>query len=339
MNRFFIYVAALAMSAAMLAPQGLSAQQRVIKVQGHPHEYLTKKLGSKDAKMKRTIVSTQLGDTTYINPASIPCWINEARLNTATQIDTAYLIIKWTDGKAIDSVFVWGYRFNGTSPHHGIDMLRTVANNDRRLSILLQYAGVFGHSVGGIGLNWNSSGADCSRVTINFNLIGAQTEGYVNFIYSGDTICARGYGQVTVPTDVNGDISRARTNYNSTGILVHPFGIEYGYPAYDFDYWTLGGLSQNVRHWQAGWIKNGFWNYYRADSLRVPIPNTDWSNDPDASQLGITYEPLLNRQVHGFVFEPDFTVHQFGGNIRFMNCGCAPCPEYVTPVNVERRKK
>jgi hypothetical protein len=343
MKRYFVFMIALFVSAAVYG------QQRVIKVQGHPHKSLTEKYGGKeDATTTRKAVSTRQVDTTYINPASIPCWINEARLNTTTQIDTAYLIIKWTDGKAIDSVLVWGYRFNGATPHHGIDMLRTVVDNDKRLSLLLQYSGLYGHSVGGIGMNLYGNGTSCAPNPIDFNLIGARTEGNVDFVYTGDTACAQGYGQISTPKNVNNSVNQAKTDYDSTGILIHPFGAEYGYPAYDFDYWTLAGYSQNVRHWQAGWVKNGFWSYYRADNRRVPIPvpfdpDDPFRPDPDASQLGITYEPLLNQQVHGFVFEPAigpylYEVHQFDAEeIRYMDCGCAPCPQNVTPVNVKSK--
>ncbi|MDR0699472.1 MAG: hypothetical protein LBG28_09705 [Tannerella sp.] len=324
MKKTFKFLAALTLSAGMLATQGLSAQQRVVKVQGHPHEYLTKKVAEGQA---RTAVTDAPTDTVYINPDNIFCWIDDSELDPTLRIDSAYLIIKWTDHKAIDSVFIWGYRWNANTLHHGIDMLRTVANNDRRLTVLLQYAGQSGHTVGGIGVNQYEEGTFCSRVELDFDLIGARTEGYVDFQYFDSPDCAD--GQVAVPDMllVNTLIENAATESRYTGILEHPFGVEYGYPAYDYDYWSLTGYIQAYQHWQAGWTKNGFWGYFRADNRRVPIPSSDFDNDPDAAQFGITYEPLLNQQVHGFVFESNFVVYQFDGEPRYMDCRCAPCTE------------
>jgi hypothetical protein len=44
MKKYFeTFTLAFLVSAGMLAPAGLSAQQRAVKVQGHPHELLTRK--------------------------------------------------------------------------------------------------------------------------------------------------------------------------------------------------------------------------------------------------------------------------------------------------------
>jgi hypothetical protein len=77
MKRNFFFIA-LALCAGMLATQGLSAQKRVIKVQGHPHEYLTSKYGGgEDATTTREAVFPQEVDTTYIVSDSIKCWIDQ----------------------------------------------------------------------------------------------------------------------------------------------------------------------------------------------------------------------------------------------------------------------
>jgi hypothetical protein len=318
--------------ATKLAPEGLSARQRVVKVQGHPHESLTRMAA--EGKV-RTAVTAEPADTVYINPADIACWIDEPGLDPKYEVDSAFLMIKWTDAKALDSLFVWGYRWNpldscGDSiPHHGIDMLRTVANNDRRLTVMLQYSGTFGHAAGGIGLNWANSGASCSRIELDFDIAGAQTS--VDFSYfSPNEHC--GEGQVAVPVSANNNVLMAKNNDRRTGVLVHPFSAKFGYSAYDFDYWNLGGYTPTTKHWQSGWVNKGFWGYFRADDRRVPIPSTDFDNDPDAAQFGVTYEPLRNQQVHGFVYEPSpapgiYTVHPFDGTPVFVGCNCAPCAE------------
>jgi hypothetical protein len=355
MKKHLIFLIALCMSAGMFATQGLSAQKRVIKVQGHPHELLTDKYGGKeDATTIREAVSVTLPDTTYINPASIACWIDEPKLISSERIDSAYLMIKWTDGKNLDSVFVWGYRWNpiryGDSiPHHGIDMLRTVVNNDKRLSVLLQYTGASGHAVGGIGLNLYGN---CTRATIDFDIAAAQHDDpdSIWFSYfSPNKYCSE--GQVTVPRNANNSLNYAMIEYDSTRILMSPFGAEYGAPSYDFDFWYQTGYIQPQQHWQSGWVKKGFWSYYRADNWRVPIPDpkpTYPYDSPDAAEKGITYERLRHGQIHAFVYRPripsykydyDFEVHYFDGTLQFMDCNCAPCPQYVTPGNVTNKSK
>jgi hypothetical protein len=330
--KFFV---ALLMSAGMLASQGLSAQKRVVKVQGHPHELLTQMAAQGAA---RTAVSAAPTDIAYIDPDKIRCWIDQPRIDPYSEIDSAYLMIKFTDGLALDSLFVWGYRWNpyqvyyhpdGTKDssfvqHHGIDMLRTVVNNDERFSVMVQYTGTFGHAVGGIGLNWYMNGDDCSRVDLIFDLDGAKADPDVRFVYDqyASPDCAD--GQVATPTGAQNIANFATVDLLHIGFMEHLLGAEYGYPAYDYDYWNLYGSSTG-RHWQAGWYRRGYWEYYRADNRRVPVPSTDPNNDPDASSLGITYEPLQKQQVHGFVFMPNFVVHYFNGEPVFVNCDCAPC--------------
>jgi hypothetical protein len=200
---------------------------------------------------------------------------------------------------------------------------------------MLQYTGENGHTVGGIGADLYNDGASCSRVSLDFDMAGAGPVGKgVNFSYfSLNEYC--NLGQVTYPyINANTRTGQAATESRYTGILVHPFGAEYGYPAYDYDYWYYNGYLPDDQHWQSGWSLNGFWGYFRADNWRVPVPSADFDNDPDAAMFGVTYEPLLNHQVQGFVFEPGFVVHQFDGEPRYMDCGCAPCAN-----NVNRKAK
>jgi hypothetical protein len=339
MKKISKFFAALALSAGMLAPAGLSAQERVVKVQGHPHRLLTQQAA------RKTAVAAAPTDTVYIDPKNIECWIDEPGFDPSLRTDSAYLIIKFTDDLTIDSVFVWGYRWNPYIEHHGIDMLSTVANNDQRLMVMLQYSGLYGHAVGGVGMNWYRGGIDCSRVEVDFNIAEAQKDqGWIDFRYFDDPNCYE--GQVSVPVNANNSVLFAKLDYRKTGVLVHPFSAKFGISAYDFDYWTLTG-STIERHWQSGWVHQGYWAYYRADNRRIPIP-TGGDDDPDYSLLGVTYEPLGNQQVHGFVFRPsipidppyyyEYEVHQFDGDLIFVDCDCAPCPENVNK-NVNTKTK
>jgi hypothetical protein len=339
MKRYFVFMIALFVSAAVYGQQG------VIKVQGHPHKSLTEKYGGKeDATTTRKVVPTILPDTAYIDPEDIECWIKESEELDPFGTDSAILIIKFTDRKTnLDSLYAWGFLWNHDTIHHGIDMLRTVVNNDKRLSLLLQYSGLYGHSIGGLGLNMYDDGTLCSRIDIDFSIANAQHDDPDSVLFSyfsPNKYCDE--GQTAVPLSANNSTNQAITDYRQTGILVHPFGAAYGHAAYDFDFWYFSGYTPNVRHWQSGWVKNGFWGYYRADNWRLPIPNPSLYppyDSPDAAEVGVTYEPLRTRQIHAFVFRPriplskydyQYEVHYFDGDIRFLDCGCAPCPQNVT---------
>jgi hypothetical protein len=336
MNKFFIYVAALAMSAAMLAPQGLSAQKRVVKVQGHPHELLTKwqaegKWRQPKAPLKR------LGDV-----PTPTCWTGHLDPTiTSNYVDTAYLLVKWTDGKRealelADSMLIWGYVWNTISIYtypdgtkdtsqvtaHTIDMLRAVANADCRFTILLQQTGVNGYTVGGIGYNYTEG--DATRVPLQFDSINAFNDPLIKFHYDSVPNCA--VGQTALPylpaTQAQEAIDVA-TGTNKplalgTGIIEHPFNVNYGYPAYDYDYWVLTYPKEPNYEWQAGWSYNGYWAFYSGENHQVPT---------DYSDYGVTTRVLQNNSVDGFVFDINFTSHDMSGEITAnKGCDCNPCP-------------
>lgn len=328
MNKFLFYLAALAMGAAMLAPQGLSAQKRIVKVQGHPHELLTKKWGHRWKAPESKLTQTP---TDNINPADFAgCFVDIANLNTdlkSAKIDTAYLLVKFNDGKRTvtgDSIIAWGFRFNEwvisygdtiRTPVHTIDMIRTVANADTRFSAMLQYTGVSGFSAGGFGFYYTRD--DCSRVPLTFNLDSASGNPNITFRYVKAPNCAA--GQVAVPVTDPLILARiAVTEGCARGIIENPFNAFYGYPAYDYDYWVLTDPANDNYEWQAGWYK-GYWNFFTRNQLAGSFVYAD---------VGISYRQLFNNYVDGFAFSnayPAPTTMMDGGYVS-PNCGyCRSC--------------
>lgn len=320
-KKMFFLAALMLISAAMLAPQGLSAQKGVVKVQGnHPHELLTRQAAQGKLRQRAQMVQQ---DTNYIDPGDIQCWAYEPNVTSYT--DTAYLLIKFTDGKSVqpftgDSLLVWGYCYNDQYvPHHTIDMLRTVANTDTRLTVLLQYTGTSGYSVGGVGFN---HGKDCSRVPVVFDYKGAVSDTTIVFRYTGNPNCDR--GQVAVPPVPQTLAQLAIEIGDSIGVIDHPFNAFYGYPAYDYDYWILNPSDPDsaIHSWQAGW-QSGYWGFYVATDLRIPGLN-------DYAEYGISYQELHNQDVHGFVFEIGGVyppAHDFSGTPYYPDCTniCRSC--------------
>lgn len=302
----------------------LSAQVNkggVITVQGHPHEHLTRLHGHKPAPKP----APHLGD---IDPGNVRCWVGHLDPKLpASSIDTAYLLVKWIDNLQTprDSVmFLWGYVWNNVNSYgtavtkYSLDMLRAVANADCQFLILLQQTGGIGYSVGGIGYNRE----DRERLQVNFDAGGAQADGRINFHYTELLNCD--FGQFEIPYSVEDQANEAiRKATNSspigTGIIEHPFNVNYGYPAYDYDYW-IGGSYPNIL-WQAGWFSL-YWSFYTGANRQIP---------GTYSSVGIGERILDNNSVDGFVpndpNDPSWPpTHGMSGAYRDNPCDCNPCP-------------
>jgi hypothetical protein len=344
MKRKVSIFALILISVGFLAGQGLSARKRVIKVQGHPHESLTTLHGGKEDATAKTRAVT--GSTANINLADIQCWAGGLDPTITSQyIDSAVLLVKWTqipEEYTADSILIWGYRWNTISisidpatgerdtfqaaPKYTIDMIRAVANADCRFSVLLQNSSAAGFTAGGFGYNIDDE--NTYRVHLRFDAAGAAADSRIKFHYTGSPNCTVGQG--VIPYNVSDQTTEAFKRAgvppanvdNGTGIIRHPFDADYGYPAYDFDYWVRFPWPIAMPHyWQAGWF-NGYWAFYTKNQLNG---NFIYSND------GIGVRQLGNHYVDGFVFEGDPTAwppeHDMSGNYtpspHTCNCGCS----------------
>jgi hypothetical protein len=350
MKRHLFLLIAFLVSAGMLATQSLSAQKRVIKVQGHPHELLTEKHGDKEDAGTRIVRAT--GDVANIVLDSITCWAGNP--DPSLPIDSAVLLVKWTDGKMSglegDSTLAWGYRWNSASiyvdpdtgeadtfPTHKytIDMIRAVANVDCHFAALLQNTGGGNFVVGGFGYNLYYRG----RLPMTFNQAGAAADALIKFHYTGSPNCAPPYVQEIIPFDAPQQVNLALKKYEGddsitgTGIIRHPFDADYGYPAYDFDYW-MATSEIYYYEWQSGWYRNGYWAFHTKNQL-----NGDFTD----SLVGIAQREIHNHYVDGFVFEDDPSVYPPPYNMtgdftthEGCNCGCnAPAKK----TNVTNKQK
>jgi hypothetical protein len=335
MKKFFKIFATLVLSAGMLAPQGLSAQKRVVKVQGHPHEYLTTLHGGREDAMTKTRAVS--GSTADINLADIQCWAGSP--DATLRIDSAVLLVKWTDGKLSgeigDSIVAWGYQWNPVDRYdypvkkYTIDMIRAVANADCRFSVLLQNSSGGDFVVGGFGLNMG----DFARIPLYFDAQGAASSDSIDFDYASPNCrVAQGAAPYDVEIQVEEAIRRSTDGRaRGTGIIRHPFDADYGYPAYDFDFWTLPNpdLSAEFHVWQAGW-RRGYWAFFTKDQLDGPFTYSD---------IGIATREIHNRYVDGFVFETDPNVwppqYDMSGDYFAVGnclCICGSSPDGKKPV-------
>jgi hypothetical protein len=320
MKKILVLICAISACTAVVTNDNeAKAQQGVVHVQGkHRHEVLTKKLGEGTWKHPKPSGKRQA----VIDPGDVECYVDEANLNPNWHVDTTYLIIRWTEGAASANSYVWGYRYNprfGDTtdiPHHTIDMIRAIAHDDLRFSFLVQYTGTSGHSIGGFGFR---SGSACTAVPVKFDF-DAAVESRVAFDYKAPLTCSRN-GQLALPPDPLTLAQWAILIGSTSGFIEHPFDVSYGYPAYDYDYWILDSSATPSCLWQAGWAVNGYWAFYVGHGRQVPD-----ATDPDYyADLGVTYQPLVNQDVHGFVFELNFGTYEFGEDFNFPGCDCPSC--------------
>jgi hypothetical protein len=344
----FLFLGFLALSSTGLSAQqqqdGQATRRPFATVQGHPHESVSGLYASKP--YPKPGPKPKLGE---IDPRRVDCW--SGHLNPAIPaqyVDSAYLIVKWTDGKREeegDSMLVWGYVWNSVSLYkdpttgevdtfpvtvHSIDMLRAIANADCRLLVLLQQTGVNGYTVGGIGYNFETGN---QRVPIRFDLAGAKKDSTVTFRYDTSFDCTTAQNALPFLPDSQAvwAIRAATPNIlaYATGIIEHPFNINYGYPAYDYQHWVLTKPDYVNYEWQSGWNPN-YWAFFTDSARQIP------SGYPPAypSSDGVTTRVLQNNYVDGFVFAIDPPawppVVDFSGDLTYATCPCNPCPPKPT---------
>jgi hypothetical protein len=327
---------ALCVSAAVYAQH--RDRKGVIHVQGHPHEYLTKLHGGKEDAGTRIVRAT--GTVANIVLDSITCWTGN--VDPTLPIDSAVLLIKWTDGKLAsesgDSILAWGYRWNPVNKKgyavtkYTIDMIRAVANADCRFNALLQNTGGSDFIVGGFGYNLY----DPERLPMTFDQAGAAADTLVEFHYTVSPNCAMGQGAIPydVPQQINYALIKAQgdDSIKGTGIIEHPFDANYSYPAYDADYWAATS-DISYYEWQSGWYK-GYWAFSHKEQL---------TGNLIADTLTITTRKLDNHYVDGFVFEDDPLIwppeYDMSGDFTTRECDCGCNASATTRENVKGKRK
>ena len=202
-----------------------------VLVQGQPHPS-ARNISTKQESQLRADASFTFEDIQY--------WVGNGS-------NKAALVIEWHDGNRPDAI-VWGYRWDGEATGH--DMIVAIAQADPRLVLLTQYTGWMGYTIDGIGYGE-------SRLNISYDLEGAKSEPKNAFKFE-PPITNPLLGQTSHPEHPAEDVAAAIRQGVQTGVIYHPINAErYGYPSYDYDYWSCS----NGIHWQAGWYY-GYWSYF-----------------------------------------------------------------------------
>lgn len=203
------------------------------------------------------------------------------------------LVVQFYDNGPKES-YVWGFRWNAADYEDGKpsgeDMFRAIADAGDDLLLFTQYTGWMGSTVNGIGFRFPGAGPVAERLAYDFE--GASSDARVSFDYFAPNELM---GQTSAPgmfTPVY--CLQAIEEAKTSNIIEHPLNArEYGYPAYDYDWWqSATPLDNNEMRWNAGWY-DGYWSYW--------VGGAD-SDGLSYSGLGYSSRKLSDGEVDGWKY-------------------------------------
>ena len=203
------------------------------------------------------------------------------------------LVVQFQDNGPKES-YVWGFRWNPSDYEDGRpsgeDMFRAIAAADGNLLLFTQYTGWMGSTVDGIGFSFPGEDGLAGRIAYDFE--GASSDPRVSFDYFTPNELM---GQTSAPGMFTAMYClQAIEAAKATHIIEHPLNArDYGYPAYDYDWWQPSAPLDNDRaRWNAGWY-DGYWSYWTG--------GTD-SDELSYSGVGYSSRKLSDGEVDGWKY-------------------------------------
>lgn len=265
--------------------------------------------------MKKRILTGVLAALGAICSMAHPIDFDRIQHWTGTGPNRAALVIQFNGDTYGTDAMVWGYRWEDGETPNGETMFKAICANSSRLSLLTQYTGTMGSTVCGIGYGLNQE----ALRHVKFDFEKATTFEFINFDYYNANSFM---GQNEAPGDESPEIAQKAIDAAIAGThcIQHPFDYAtYGYPAYDYDCWSLDdeimenvGPSPYETKWLSAWYE-GYWSYWCANSQ-----SQDWMY----SGSGFTGRQLVDGAVDGWSFT-QFESAMVGG----MGEGVAPCED------------
>lgn len=203
------------------------------------------------------------------------------------------LVVQFQDNGPKEA-YVWGFRwdpadYEGGQPS-GEDMFRAIAGANSDILLFTQYTGWMGCTVDGIGFQFPGQEKTLHKIVYDFQ--GASADPRVSFDYYTPNELM---GQTSAPGNFTSVYcSRALTAAEETNVIEHPINArQYGYPAYDYDWWQPSETLDNTRQrWNAGWY-DGYWSYW--------VGGVD-SEELSYSGLGYSSRKLSDGQVDAWKY-------------------------------------
>lgn len=205
----------------------------------------------------------------------------------------AALVVQFNcPGQTNPGALVWGFRWNGTAPTCE-EMFRAVAAGSPDLALLTQFTGDMGNTVCGVGYGPDAS-ALVTHMTYDYDAAAADRNISFGFFEPNSSM-----NQSSAPgQEVYDLIPAAIEDAGTSHVIDHPLNTAaFGYPAYDYDWWTLdrSGLAPSDDYfWNAGWYK-GYWSYWIG---------TSYLSDLGYSGLGMSSMEVHDGDIHGWKYQP-----------------------------------
>lgn len=200
------------------------------------------------------------------------------------------------DGQKSPGVPVWGYRWADGENPTCFDMMTAIASESDDLLVLVQNTGEMGYTLNGLGYS-RIAEALVSNIVYDFD--GAVADDRISFGFYEPN---KAMSQTSAPGgDTPALVAAAIDDAKSTHVIYHPLDVEaFGYPAYDYDRWTLDREAcddPSECYWNAGWY-DGYWSYWTGDA---DLDNLAYS------PLGMSSVSLHDGEVHAWKY------NDFGG--------------------------
>lgn len=254
--------------------------------------------------MKKAILTVAVGLWAVMATAH-PIDFEKIRHWTGEGPNRAALVIQFNGDTYGSDAYVWGYRWADGQTPTGEDMFKAICANSSRLSVMAQLTGSMGSTVCGIGYGLNQE----ALKNVTFDFEKAKTSEFINFDYYNAN---EFMGQKSAPGDETPTLAKSALDeaFKGNHVVLHPFDYPtYGYPAYDYDCWSLAsgagelaGAGVEDLKWLSAWYE-GYWSFWCADRAE---------DDFMYSGTGLSGRTLSNGSVDAWSFT-QFETAQIGG--------------------------
>lgn len=191
---------------------------------------------------------------------------------------------------------VWGFRWEDGEQPTGYDLVTSVAEQSSNLCVLVQLTGPMGYTLDGASY---SSDAMKLLSGLSYDLEGAAADSRISFgFYSPNSSMGQTHAPGAGALDM---VMESIEDAMMSHVIRHPLNYdEFGYPAYDYDWWIFD--NQKDALWNSGWY-NGYWSFWSG---------TGNLEDLGYSGLGMSSVPLKDGDIHAWKYldfskdEPDW---------------------------------
>ena len=204
---------------------------------------------------------------------------------------TALVIQFHTNETENPGALVWGLKWETGEELSGVDLVTRIAEEASGLFTLIQMTGPMGYTLDGIGYSPENKDM-LSSLTYDFE--GATADQRISFGFFDPNTSM---GQTWAPGNETVEmIMNSIEDASGSHVILHPLNYEeFGYPAYDYDWWNMNDNSIGI--WNSGWY-DGYWSYWVGSE--GDLDNLGYSG------LGMSSVKLKDGDVHGWKYN-DFS--------------------------------